>query len=85
MNAYKNLTKLNHETQEQECFFPLRVVGLAYELGHKLVHKSGLLQLTAEHLRKVDVSGDCSLLWSATHGAIDVDLCRVLCVKCLVS
>ena len=61
MNAYKNLTKLNHKTQEQECFFPLRVAGLAYELGHKLVHKSGLLQLTAEHLRKVDVSGDCRL------------------------
>ena len=61
MNAYKNLTKLNHDTKEQECFFPLRVVGLAYELGHKLVHEKGLLQLAAEHLRKVDVSGDCGL------------------------
>ena len=25
------------------------------------MHKKGLLQLTAEHLRKVDVSGDCGL------------------------
>ena len=62
MAAYSNLTKLNHKTQEQECFFPLRVVGLAYELGHKLVHKNGLLQLAAEQLRHVVVSGDCRLL-----------------------
>ena len=61
MTGYSKLTKLNHKTQQQEAFFPLRVVGLAYELGHKLVHKGGLLELTAEHLRKVDVSGDCRL------------------------
>ena len=61
MTAYSKLSKLNHKTLQQEVFFPLRVVGLANELGHKLVHEGGLLELTAEHLRNVHVSGDCRL------------------------
>ena len=61
MTAYSKLSKLNHKTLQQEVFFPLRVVGLAYELGHKLAHTGGLLALTAEQLRKVHVSGDCRL------------------------
>ena len=36
MIAYSKLAKLNHLTGEYEVFFPLRAVGLAYELGHKL-------------------------------------------------
>ena len=61
MTAYSKLTKYSHKTKKQEPFFPLRVVGLAYELGHKLVHKGGLRELTAEQLRKVEVPGDCRL------------------------
>ena len=37
--AYSKVQKLNYKTKEYECFFPLRVVGLAYELGHKLAEK----------------------------------------------
>ena len=40
--AYSKVQKFNHKTQQYECFFPLRVVGLAYELGHKLAEKHGV-------------------------------------------
>ena len=40
--AYSKVQKLNYKTKEYECFFPLRVVGLAYELGHKLAEKHGV-------------------------------------------
>ena len=40
--AYSKVQKFNHKTQQYECFFPLRVVGLAYELGHKLAEKEGV-------------------------------------------
>ena len=34
--AYSKVQKLNYKTKEYECFFPLRAVGLAYELAHTL-------------------------------------------------
>ena len=39
--TYSKAQKLNYATQECECFFPVRVVGLAYELGQKLAEKRG--------------------------------------------
>ena len=39
--TYSKAQKLNYATQKYECFFPLRVVGLAYELGQKLAEKRG--------------------------------------------
>ena len=39
--TYSKLQKFNHKTDKYECFFPLRVVGLAYELGHNLAEKHG--------------------------------------------
>ena len=39
--AYKNVEKLDSKTGTFTPYFPLRAVGLAYELGHKLVAKRG--------------------------------------------
>ena len=55
--AYKNVEKLNKETGQFEHFYPLRVVGLCYEKGHKLAHDLGLKQLHWEDLRTVRVAG----------------------------
>ena len=53
MMAYRNVEKLDRKTGSFTCYFPLRVVGLAYELGHKLAEQRGC---------QVDSYGD-SVLW----------------------
>ena len=40
--TYSKVQKWNYKSERYECFFPLRVVGLAYELGHKLAEKHGV-------------------------------------------
>ena len=61
MTAYSKLAKLNHLTGEYEVFFPLRAMGLAYELGHKLaLGKKGVLALTWEDLRMGWIAGCAS-------------------------
>ena len=61
MAGYSNLTKINTLTKQHEAFFPLRVVGLAVELGHKLALQKGVLQVTANDLDHVHVSGTLQL------------------------
>lgn len=56
--AYKDVEKLNKETGAFEHLYPLRVAGLCYEKGHKVVHERGPKQLNWEQdLRTVRVSG----------------------------
>ena len=57
MLAYSCVTKFDLDTCEFKPFHPLRAVGLAYELGHKLALEKGVLALTWEDLRSVSVSG----------------------------
>ena len=45
MFGYSWLEKLNLTTKRYEPGFPLRAVGLAYELGHKQVLRTGALRL----------------------------------------
>ena len=41
MTLYKYVQKFSKEEQKFESFHPLRVAGLAYEVGWKLAHKRG--------------------------------------------
>ena len=41
MTLYKYVQKFSKEKQKFESFHPLRVAGLAYEVGWKFVHKRG--------------------------------------------
>ena len=57
VTKYSDVEKLDRRSGQYEKFFPLRIVGLAYELGHKLAHEKGLWAVTWEDLRYVNVSG----------------------------
>ena len=57
MTLYKYVQKFSKEKQKFESFHPLRVAGLAYEVGWKFAHKRGLKALRCQHLKSVTVSG----------------------------
>ena len=57
MVLYRSVEKLNTRTQEWEPLYPLRVVGFAYELGHKVARERGLGSLSSEDFKLVTVSG----------------------------
>ena len=57
MTWYKYVEKFAKGKQQYEPLHPLRVAGLAYEVGWKFVHKRGLKALRCEHLKRVNVSG----------------------------
>ena len=61
MTPYSFLSKLNYKSKQYEVFHPLRVVGLACELGHKSVHSQGVLSLTTSDVKQVYVSGKLKL------------------------
>ena len=53
VKSYSHCEKLNRSSGKYEPYFPLKVVGLAYELGHKLVLQRGS-----------DASGKANLTWT---------------------
>ena len=62
MASYKCVEKLNKPTGQWEPMYPLRVVGFAYELGHKVVHEHGPGFLSPADFKRVRVSGKVRVL-----------------------
>lgn len=74
LTAYNTLRKADPQTMTHRQFFPLRAVGLAVELGHKLARQGGVGALLAEQLRTVRVCGDLQIYtageWRSARAAM---------------